>query len=45
MGEEKIITTYFGTPRAEGLIYAADGYARATGKISVCFATSDPRCY
>lgn len=30
-------------PRHEqGLIHAADGYARATGKVGVCLATSGP---
>ena len=30
-------------PRHEqGLIHAADGYARSTGKVGVCFATSGP---
>mgnify|MGYP000224869027 CR=1 FL=1 len=30
-------------PRHEqALIHAADGYARATGKVGVCFATSGP---
>lgn len=26
----------------QGAIHAADGYARATGKVGVCFATSGP---
>lgn len=28
----------------QGAVHAADGYARATGKVGVCFATSGPGC-
>ena len=30
------------TPHEQGASHAADGYARATGKVGVCFATSGP---
>lgn len=30
------------TAHEQGAIHAADGYARATGKVGVCFATSGP---
>jgi acetolactate synthase-1/2/3 large subunit len=30
------------TSHEQGAIHAADGYARATGKVGVCFATSGP---
>ncbi|MGI6755365.1 MAG: biosynthetic-type acetolactate synthase large subunit [Atopobiaceae bacterium] len=28
----------------QGAVHAADGYARSTGKVGVCFATSGPGC-
>ena len=30
------------TAHEQGAAHAADGYARATGKVGVCFATSGP---
>lgn len=30
------------TKHEQGAVHAADGYARATGKVGVCFATSGP---
>ena len=30
------------TSHEQGASHAADGYARATGKVGVCFATSGP---
>lgn len=30
------------TAHEQGASHAADGYARATGKVGVCFATSGP---
>ena len=30
------------TSHEQGAAHAADGYARATGKVGVCFATSGP---
>ena len=30
------------TRHEQGAVHAADGYARATGKVGVCFATSGP---
>ena len=32
------------TAHEQGACHAADGYARATGKVGVCFATSGPGC-
>lgn len=32
------------TAHEQGAAHAADGYARATGKVGVCFATSGPGC-
>ena len=29
----------------QGAAHAADGYARATGKVGVCLATSGPGCH
>ena len=34
--------THFLTSHEQGASHAADGYARATGKVGVCFATSGP---
>ena len=34
--------THILTSHEQGASYAADGYARATGKVGVCFATSGP---
>jgi len=33
---------HIATRHEQGAIHAADGYARATGKVGVCFATSGP---
>jgi acetolactate synthase-1/2/3 large subunit len=30
------------TAHEQGAVHAADGYARSTGKVGVCFATSGP---
>ena len=30
------------TRHEQGAVHAADGYARVTGKVGVCFATSGP---
>ena len=32
------------TAHEQGACHAADGYARSTGKVGVCFATSGPGC-
>ena len=32
------------TSHEQGASHAADGYARSTGKVGVCFATSGPGC-
>ena len=32
------------TAHEQGAAHAADGYARSTGKVGVCFATSGPGC-
>ena len=34
--------THILTSHEQGAAHAADGYARATGKVGVCFATSGP---
>ena len=34
--------THYLTSHEQGASHAADGYARATGKVGVCFATSGP---
>lgn len=34
--------THYLTAHEQGAAHAADGYARATGKVGVCFATSGP---
>ena len=34
--------THYLTRHEQGAIHAADGYARVTGKVGVCFATSGP---
>ena len=34
--------THILTSHEQGASHAADGYARATGKVGVCFATSGP---
>ena len=34
--------THVLTAHEQGAAHAADGYARATGKVGVCFATSGP---
>lgn len=41
MYDEKIIKYYL-TRHEQGAAHAADGYARATGKVGVCIATSGP---
>lgn len=32
------------TAHEQGACHAADGYARSTGRVGVCFATSGPGC-
>lgn len=39
---QKASFTHLLTKHEQGAIHAADGYARATGKVGVCFATSGP---
>src|SRR5512136_2466817 len=34
--------THVRTAHEQGAVHAADGYARSTGKVGVCFATSGP---
>ena len=34
--------THILTSHEQGAAHAADGYARSTGKVGVCFATSGP---
>ncbi|MCD7748741.1 MAG: acetolactate synthase large subunit, partial [Oscillospiraceae bacterium] len=34
--------THIRTAHEQGASHAADGYARSTGKVGVCFATSGP---
>lgn len=36
--------THILTSHEQGASHAADGYARATGKVGVCLATSGPWC-
>lgn len=36
--------THILTAHEQGASHAADGYARSTGKVGVCFATSGPGC-
>ncbi len=36
--------THIRTAHEQGAAHAADGYARSTGKVGVCFATSGPGC-
>lgn len=40
--EYKDEITHYLTSHEQGASHAADGYARATGKVGVCFATSGP---
>jgi acetolactate synthase-1/2/3 large subunit len=40
--EEKKLIKHILVRHEQGAVHAADGYARATGKIGVCFATSGP---
>jgi acetolactate synthase I/II/III large subunit len=40
--EERGDLKHFLVRHEQGAIHAADGYARATGKVGVCFATSGP---
>lgn len=39
---QKASFTHLLTKHEQGAVHAADGYARATGKVGVCFATSGP---
>ncbi len=39
---QKASFTHILTKHEQGAVHAADGYARATGKVGVCFATSGP---
>jgi len=36
--------THIRTAHEQGAAHAADGYARSTGRVGVCFATSGPGC-
>lgn len=40
--EKQNLIQHILTRHEQGAIHAADGYARATGKVGVCFATSGP---
>lgn len=40
--EEKNLIEHILVRHEQGAVHAADGYARATGKVGVCFATSGP---
>nr|QCI04727.1 acetohydroxyacid synthetase large subunit [Bornetia secundiflora] len=40
--EEKKLVTHILCRHEQGAVHAADGYARSTGKVGVCFATSGP---
>jgi acetolactate synthase I/II/III large subunit len=40
--EERQVLKHFLVRHEQGAVHAADGYARATGKVGVCFATSGP---
>jgi acetolactate synthase-1/2/3 large subunit len=40
--EEKKLIKHILVRHEQGAVHAADGYARATGKVGVCFATSGP---
>ncbi|PZO49144.1 MAG: biosynthetic-type acetolactate synthase large subunit [Phormidesmis priestleyi] len=40
--EQKGLLKHFLVRHEQGAAHAADGYARATGKVGVCFATSGP---
>ncbi len=42
--DERSTITHFETAHEQGASHAADGYARATGKVGVCIATSGPGC-
>ena len=41
MGRKEFNKTYL-VRHEQGAVHAADGYARATSKVGVCFATSGP---
>ena len=40
--EEKNLIKHILVRHEQGAVHAADGYARATSKVGVCFATSGP---
>ena len=40
--EQKNLVKHILVRHEQGAVHAADGYARATGKVGVCFATSGP---
>jgi len=40
--EQKKLINHILVRHEQGAVHAADGYARATGKVGVCFATSGP---
>ena len=40
--DKKATFTHILTKHEQGAVHAADGYARATGNVGVCFATSGP---
>ena len=42
--DERSTITHIETAHEQGASHAADGYARATGKVGVCIATSGPGC-
>ncbi len=42
--EERSAIKHIETAHEQGASHAADGYARATGKVGVCIATSGPGC-
>lgn len=42
--DERSAITHIETAHEQGASHAADGYARATGKVGVCIATSGPGC-
>ena len=40
--EEQNLINHILVRHEQGAVHAADGYARATGKVGICFATSGP---
>ncbi|MBA1336943.1 MAG: Acetolactate synthase large subunit [Firmicutes bacterium] len=40
--KQRNVLRHIRTSHEQGAVYAADGYARATGKVGVCLATSGP---